>query len=206
MKKFLHIGCGKKHKDKTTRAFNTPDWQEIRFDIDPTVEPDIVGDMLDMSNVEDNTYDALFSSHSIEHLFPHQVQTAMTEFLRILKPDGYAIITCPDIQPVCEAIAEGKIMEPLYVSRSGPIYPLDMLYGHRGSLAKGAHYMAHKTGFTQQMLGGALHSAGFKRVLVRRNPPDFDLWAVARKAACENDQLQKVAWEHFPRPKPQAAS
>jgi hypothetical protein len=38
MKTFLHIGCGPKRKDKTTKAFNTPEWKELRIDIDKAVE------------------------------------------------------------------------------------------------------------------------------------------------------------------------
>ena len=34
MPTFLHIGCGPKRKDQTTRGFNTDDWTELRFDID----------------------------------------------------------------------------------------------------------------------------------------------------------------------------
>ena len=48
---FLHIGCGPKRKAQTTRGFNTPDWTEIRLDIDPDVSPDIIGTMTDMSDV-----------------------------------------------------------------------------------------------------------------------------------------------------------
>jgi len=32
----LHVGCGAKHKDLTTRGFNTPEWHELRLDIDPS--------------------------------------------------------------------------------------------------------------------------------------------------------------------------
>ncbi len=49
MPTFLHVGCGPKRKDQTTPGFNRPDWQEIRFDIDASVQPDITGTMLDMS-------------------------------------------------------------------------------------------------------------------------------------------------------------
>jgi hypothetical protein len=28
------VGCGAKRKDLTTQGFNTPDWTELRFDID----------------------------------------------------------------------------------------------------------------------------------------------------------------------------
>ncbi len=45
MKTFLHVGYGPKHKDQTTRGFNSADWQELRLDIDQSVAPDIVGTM-----------------------------------------------------------------------------------------------------------------------------------------------------------------
>lgn len=45
MKRFLHVGCGPKRKAQTTAAFDTPDWQEVRFDIDAGVAPDIIGTM-----------------------------------------------------------------------------------------------------------------------------------------------------------------
>ena len=51
MKQFLHVGCGPKHKDRTTAGFNNPDWHELRLDIDKSVNPDIVGTMMDMSAV-----------------------------------------------------------------------------------------------------------------------------------------------------------
>ena len=35
MPKVLHVGCGPKRKDQTTRGFNTPQWDELRLDIDP---------------------------------------------------------------------------------------------------------------------------------------------------------------------------
>ena len=85
---FLHIGCGPKYKDKTTRGFNTDDWKELRFDIDESVKPDLVGTMTDMSSVASESVDAIFSSHNIEHLYAHEVPLAFAEFLRVLKPDG----------------------------------------------------------------------------------------------------------------------
>jgi len=76
MKTFLHVGCGPKHKDKTTRGFNTPDWDELRLDIDASVKPDIIGSMTCMDSVPNASVDAIFSSHNIEHLYPHEVGVA----------------------------------------------------------------------------------------------------------------------------------
>jgi SAM-dependent methyltransferase len=89
---FLHIGCGGKRKDQTTRGFNKPEWQEIRVDIDPKVQPDIVASITDMSAVPDESVDAIFTSHTIEHLYPHEVPIALREFLTVLKPEGFAVI------------------------------------------------------------------------------------------------------------------
>jgi ubiquinone/menaquinone biosynthesis C-methylase UbiE len=54
--------------------------------------------MTDMSAVADASVDAIFSSHNIEHLYPHEVPVALGEFLRVLKPDGFAIITWGTLQ------------------------------------------------------------------------------------------------------------
>jgi len=89
MKTFLHVGCGPQHKDHTTSGFNTPEWFELRLDIDKSVAPDIIGTMTDMSAVETSSVDAIFSSHNIEHLSPHEVPVALSEFRRVLKPDGF---------------------------------------------------------------------------------------------------------------------
>lgn len=200
MKTFLHIGCGPKRKDRTTRGFNTEAWTELRFDIDESVKPDLVGTMTDMSAVADASVDAIFSSHNIEHLYPHEVPLALKEFLRVLKPEGFLVLTCPDLQSVCALIADDKLTEPAYTSPAGPIAPLDILYGHRPAMAKGNLFMAHRCGFTQKVLSGTLHSAGFAKVAIKRRlHPGYDLWAVATKAALDDAVLRDLAGEHFPK-------
>lgn len=199
MKTFLHVGCGPKRKDQTTRGFNTPEWNELRLDINEAVNPDIVGTMLDMSAVADASVDAVFSSHNIEHLYPHEVPLALAEFKRVLKPDGVVVITCPDLQSVAALIAEDKLTEPAYVSPAGPIAPLDILYGHRPQLAAGNLYMAHRCGFTQKVLTSTLQAAGFAMVAAkRRGHPHYDLWALATVRPMEEAALRALALAHFP--------
>ena len=198
IKTFLHVGCGPARKDRTTKGFNTPDWNELRLDIDENVAPDIVGTMLDMSAVESSSVDAVFSSHNIEHLYPHEVPLALAEFKRVLKDDGFVIIVCPDLQSVCALVAEDKLTEPAYVSPAGPIAPLDILYGHRPPMAQGNLYMAHRCGFTQKVLTGTLQAAGFATVASMRRAANFDLHAVATKAAMSEPDLRALAAAHFP--------
>ncbi len=192
MKKFLHVGCGPQNKSGL-KGFNSSDWQEIRFDIDPNVNPDIQGTLTDMTLVASESVDAIFSSHNIEHVFPHEVPLALAEFHRVLKPEGFVVITCPDLQTVCEAVVQDKLLEPLYESAGGPISPIDILYGHRGYIQEGNHYMAHKCGFTYSALGGVFLGAGFKEIFGGRRPANFELWLVAFKADIGPEQVQATA-------------
>ena len=173
---FLHVGCGQKTKKFT--PFANKDWNEIRLDIDSSVQPNLVGTMTDLSAVEDNSVDAVFSSHNIEHLYPHDVPIALFEFKRVLKPDGFLLITCPDLQSVCALVAEDKLIEPAYQSGQGPISPIDILYGHREAMLNGNLYMAHRCGFTHTALSATLANVGFSSA-VKARPLHFDLWAFA---------------------------
>lgn len=199
MKTFLHIGCGPKRKDQTTRGFNTDGWAELRFDIDESVSPDIVGTMTNMAAVGDASVDAIFSSHNIEHLYPHEVMPALKEFLRVLRPEGFLVLTCPDLQSVCALVAEDKLLEPAYTAPAGPIAPLDILYGHRPAMAEGNLFMAHRCGFTQRSLIGTLQSAGFMSIASKRRlHPYYDLYAVATKQQHPEADVRELAAQHFP--------
>lgn len=196
----LHVGCGPNRKDRTTAGFNTPEWEERRLDIDERVSPDILGTMTDMSAVASASVDAIFSSHNIEHLYPHEVPVALAEFRRVLRDDGFVVITCPDLQSVCELIAQDKLTDAAYQSPSGPIAPLDILYGYRAAMARGNLYMAHHCGFTRKVLGATLHTAGFGSVaLIQRGHPHYDLFALATKVPTDEARVRALASAHFPR-------
>ncbi|MDG2140282.1 MAG: methyltransferase domain-containing protein [Gammaproteobacteria bacterium] len=199
MKKFLHVGCGQKQKSATTKGFNTEDWLEIRYDIDSSVNPDYVGSMTNMRAIEDGGFDAVYSSHNIEHLYAHEVPKALVEFLRVLKGDGVVVLTCPDLKSICKVVAEDKLTEPVYHSAAGPIAPIDILYGHRASMESGNLFMAHKIGFTEKVLSGYFKDAGFANTVTRsRGAPYFDIWIIATKNENSNDKLREIAIEHFP--------
>lgn len=155
--------------------------------------------MTDMSAVADALVDAVFSSHNLEHLYPHEVPVALREFLRVLTPAGFAVVTCPDLQSVCALVAEDRLLETAYTAPAGPVAPLDMLYGFRPALASGNLFMAHRCGFTQKVLAGTLRAAGFAAVASsRRGHPHYDLWAVASKSARTEAEMRRLAAEHFP--------
>lgn len=177
----LHVGCGPPNPQKLHPTFRGEGWKEVRLDIDPDARPDIVSDIVDMAPVPTASVDAVWSSHNVEHLYAHQVPTALGEFLRVLTPGGFALITLPDLQAVCRHIADDKLEDVLYQSPAGPIRPIDVVYGHRASIGRGNHFMAHRTGFTARTLGAKMVRAGFRPVRVRRK--GFDLWALGHKPA-----------------------
>ena len=187
-------------KKGTTAGFDNEEWKEIRFDINESVSPDIVGSITDMSSVSNGSFDGIFSSHNIEHLYPHEVSLALNEFLRVLRPEGIAVITCPDLKSVCALIAQDKLVDPAYTSPAGDIAPIDILYGWRKSLMNGNLFMAHKSGFTESVLRSELKLAGFKSVATaaRGYAPFYDLWAIASKEKVSNEYLQELALSHFP--------
>lgn len=179
----LHVGCGRPDPENLHERFRGAEWREIRLDIDPGMLPEVVADIVHMPEVPSESVDAVWSSHNIEHVFAHQVPRVFGEFFRVLRPGGEALVTTPDLQRAAERIATGRLEDPLYEADAGPITPLDMVYGHGGSIAEGFEFMAHRTGFTSRTLTARLRDAGFADVQVRREPGDRALWARARRPA-----------------------
>ncbi|WP_245572917.1 class I SAM-dependent methyltransferase [Lichenihabitans psoromatis] len=177
-KRVLNAGSGPTNADKLFRNFTPQTWDEVRLDIDPRTRPDLVGSIIDMrSIIPDRTFDAIWSSHAIEHLHTHEVVPALTEFRRILKPDGFVLLTCPDLTAVVRLMLTKGAEDVAYMSPSGPITALDMLFGHSASIAAGQTYMAHHTGMTIDLIGKRAMAAGFAETRVMPGA-SFDLWAV----------------------------
>jgi SAM-dependent methyltransferase len=177
----LNVGCGYPLRQRLHPYFQNEGWRELRLDIDPAVQPDICCSITEMTPVATASVDAVWSSHNLEHLHRHEVPLALGEFCRVLRPRGLLLITLPDLQRVAALIANDALEDPAYVSPSGPITPLDMIFGHTASIAHGHFYMAHKTGFTAKSLHRGLAEAGFADIQLRRSA--FDLWSRAYKPA-----------------------
>lgn len=190
--KLLHVGCGMSPRERLPGIFQQPEWQEVRYDIDPAVRPHIVGSIIDMSSVPNASMDAVWSSHNLEHLNSFEVPTALSEFRRVLKPTGFALISLPDMLAIARQVVNDALNETLYVSPAGPIRPLDMIFGHQDAIKAGNHYMAHRTAFTATTLGNALADAGFEEIRVHEGRR-WDLWAVATMPNTGEEVFQQLA-------------
>lgn len=157
-KRALHVGCG---LHTLAEHFPDLDADEVRLDIDPGVQPDIVASLTDLGDI--GTFDIVYSSHVVEHLYPHEVPVAFSEFRRVLRPGGMSINVVPDLEDVVPTD------EVIYICVDGnPIRGIDLFYGYGPALPHNP-YMAHHTGFMRSTLEKALLNAGFERVMVTRH-------------------------------------
>lgn len=167
-KSLINLGSGSRSAFRYLETGQSPEgWREIRIDLDPDSNPDIVASLTDLrAHVEDNSADVVFSSHAIEHVADHEVEDVFAEIIRVLKPGGFLILSTPDLGQVIKGIDPEDLEKPLYHSPAGPISALDVLYGHRASIADGQHYMRHRTGFTEKSMADRLLASGFQDVWI----------------------------------------
>jgi predicted SAM-dependent methyltransferase len=178
-KLFANLGCGPK-RGRQPSIFDG--WRELRVDIEPAINPDIVADITDLSPIPSNSVDGVWSSHCLEHLYQHQVPVALGEITRILAPGGVACLLVPDLQAIAAYIAADKIHEPVYESPAGPICPHDVVFGFGKQIANGFTHMAHRCGFTPSAMVAYLKGAAFGQCVVMRRQ-GFELAALAHKTA-----------------------
>ena len=167
------FGCGPARKRPRPLGFTGDEWQEIRLDIDPSVNPDIIASITDLAEIAPSSVDAVFSSHNIEHLYPHEASVA--------------------------AYMKGNSLDSVaYMSGMGPITPLDIFYGHNASIRHGNVYMAHRTAFTKDTLQKALMNSGFRTALTLAKPAQFEIWAIASKGEQKRETTLELAASHIP--------
>jgi SAM-dependent methyltransferase len=163
------------------------DWQQLRVDIDASVQPDIVADIIDLSPVADSTVHAVWASHCLEHLYQHEVPRALAEFRRVLRADGFLCLLVPDLQTVAQYVAGDRLHETIYDSPAGPITPHDMFFGFGQAIAQGQTAMAHRCGFTPSLLQRCFEKVSFGEVLLRRRTRALELVAVARRTPARDE-------------------
>ena len=167
--RILHAGCGGSALPEflSRRGYN-----EVRLDIDPASKPDVVASLTDMGEIGE--FDAVWCSHCVEHLYPDDVRTALSEIHRVTKDGGYAMVVVPDLEGVTatdEVLCESPI---------GPLTGLDLIYGCR--FDRHRPYMAHHSGFVSGTLEAAMRDAGFDAVTMKRLP-QYNLMAVGQKGS-----------------------
>jgi SAM-dependent methyltransferase len=182
-KLLVNLGSGPKGVSKIPAMF--AEWREFRVDVDPASTPDLLADLTDLSAIRSGSADAVWMAHCVEHLYLHQVTTAIEEAHRILADDGFLCVLVPDLQSIGDYLVADRLLEPVYQSPAGPITAHDMIFGYGRDLARGHINMAHKCGFTAGTLLQKLKEVPFAETILRRRPTR-ELAAVACKLAPGN--------------------
>lgn len=178
MRLLLHVGCGPRGKE-LPEAFASYD--ELRMDIDPSVEPDLVGSITAI-NLPDSSVDAVYAAHILEHVEQWDVHRALCEVWRVLRPGGQALVVVPDLERVAREIVEHpELIEMVTADAPFMAAPLDILFGWQPAVYEGQEYMRHRTAFTKETLAEHMKVAGFAAGTVEAR--DWQLFALATKGA-----------------------
>jgi hypothetical protein len=186
---FINAGCGSMENSRLPGFFSK--WRQIRVDVDPGWQPDVVANISDLSVIPNATADAVWSAHCVEHLFAHQVPLALAEFRRVLLGSGFACIIVPDLQAIAQWIATDRVHETIYESPAGPVTAHDMLWGFGQAIAQGHSAMAHHCGFTPTLFLKCLQEAGFAEIVLRRKS-NLELVALALPQISESSERREA--------------
>lgn len=96
--------------------------------------------------VKDNSVEAIYSSHSLEHISKHQVPGTLNEWKRVLMPGGELQLLVPDLDWCIRH----------FLSNPTTGWELDIIFGHQ---AHDGEY--HKTGFNKAIIMKYLIDARF---------------------------------------------
>lgn len=93
----LHLGCG---------PHVWEDWINIEGEYAANQPNVILFDITSNYPLPDNSVDEIFSSHVIEHIPYSLVFPMLQEWVRILKPNGFASTEWPDLLKACKFIID----------------------------------------------------------------------------------------------------
>ena len=163
--------AGRRTANPLHQRFRGPEWREIRVDLDPDVEPDLVASITDLHPIaEELPRGCRLVLAQSEALASPRGARGVGRTLLHPQPRRVVLITLPDLQQVAEFIVADKLEEVAYESAVGPITPLDCVFGLGKDIAAGRTLMAHRTGFTATTLRKHLERTGFGNVRIWFSP------------------------------------
>lgn len=140
----LDVGCGE-------YGPHFQDYEIVRLDLDPTVQPDIVADARQIPE-PDGKYDVIYASHVLEHFGFKWTVNILKEWIRVLKVGGKLVITVPNLEWAAEKILQAK---------DGKIDQFDKeraMFMFFSAQKDGGAEDYHKAGFTPKSLESLLKS------------------------------------------------
>ena len=140
MSRRLHIGG----------QVRTAGWEVLDAITGPCV--DHVGNAGDLSAFADDSFEQLYASHVLEHFdYQGQLLSALTEWRRVLAPNGMLCVSVPDLDVLARLFLDRTLLTP-----QDRFLVMRMIFG--GHIDK---YDYHLVGLNEEFLASYLHTAGF---------------------------------------------
>lgn len=165
------------------------EWDVIQQGTHPKVGAAIVEDIWAMPSVASESMHAVFSPHNLQMLHAYQLKKTLAEFMRVLVPGGFVLVTVTDLQAVSAYVADGRLENKLYDSAIGPVSPIDLMFGFRKGIEEGVRE-SHKSGFSAITLASHLKTAGLTTISIRREW--VNLWAIGYKLPAAHPQRREM--------------
>lgn len=149
----LHLGGQEIH----------PEWKIL--DVEKRPEVDYIGDASDLSQFEDDSIDAIYASHILEHFhygLNYELIFTLAEWHRVLKQGGQLMISVPDIRTLCWLYSRPDI------DVQTRFHIMRMMFGGQTN-----QYDVHKVGFDFDILSMYLSETGFSEW---QKVPEFNLF------------------------------
>jgi len=186
--RLLNIGCGPRGAPMPAHYHG---WDVVRLDIEPTHEPDLLMDALDVGDLAGEDYDAAYASHLIEHIYIWQLEQFLGGVHRALGPDGFLELRVPDAMAAVRVAARaGTLDARCYESSPGWVTAWDMLYGYAAYQHRYREPMVHRNGFEERTVIATLRAHGFPNVLVARNEWEID--AIGCKTDLSPEMMRRL--------------
>ena len=144
-KKYLNLGCG----ERILPGFINVD----KYYVDPQV---INFDIFQLP-FEDNSIDAIFCAHVLEHLPFRHARMAISEWARVLK--GCLYLGIPDIELIYEYFKINKDIDMFLVTLFGFQTDPSNVGSDLNYIVNEGHF--HRCGFTKKMIQDQLEMNGF---------------------------------------------
>jgi SAM-dependent methyltransferase len=163
-KKILDIGCG-------TNPYVTQEGKTTTVDIRGEVKPDYRCDFRRLPFATEE-FDIVHSSNTLEHVTRKEVEEAIEEWARVVKPDGELRLRVPNLELAAKRILSGNTYDLIPGTN---VTALDILYGQQTN-----DFDFHYNGFSRAGIEGLLKKYGFQDFTYKDGL--FDYMITARKS------------------------
>jgi predicted SAM-dependent methyltransferase len=92
---YLNLGCGDNYIEG---YINADFFTRLKFWSKNQLKRDWQLDLRFPLDCSDNTFDGIFTEHTLEHFYPDECKNLLKELFRVLKPNSIIRITVPDLE------------------------------------------------------------------------------------------------------------